>query len=162
MLGKCVCRSTHAQCLKNPQACKSETHTYTHALTCSSLHLFSCVLFPPAMVSLEGLEDSAAPGDRTGALIDSREFGGRGASKTALLLPLSSRPSALWAPVMGSLSVANTLRKINTSLLGCTGVYMQHRKVESKKNVFYGNEKLRNTLEIYFEWLSSCQLYCCA
>lgn len=103
-------------------------HTYTHALTCSSLHLFSCVLFPPAMVSLEGLEDSAAPGDRTGALIDSREFGGRGASKTALLLPLSSRPSALWAPVIGSLSVANTLRKINTSLLGCTGVYLQNRK----------------------------------
>lgn len=35
------------------------------------------------MVSPAGLEDSAAPGDRTGALIDSREFGGRGASKTA-------------------------------------------------------------------------------
>lgn len=41
--------------LKNPQACKRETHIqYTHALTCSSLHLFSCVLFPPAMVSLAG------------------------------------------------------------------------------------------------------------
>lgn len=82
------------------------------------------------MVSPAGLEDSAAPGDRTGALIDSREFGGRGASKTALLLPFSSRPSALSAPVMGSLSVANTLKKINTSLPGCTQGYLQIENVE--------------------------------
>ena len=48
ILRKCVCRSTHARFLKNPQACKSETHIqYSHTLTCSSLHLFSCVLFFP-------------------------------------------------------------------------------------------------------------------
>lgn len=101
------------------------------------------------MVSLAGLEDSAAPGDRKGALIDSREFGGRGASKTALLLPLSSRPSALSAAAMGSLSVANTLRKINITLGVHTGLFVKQEML-NRKNSFYGNEKLRNTLEIYF------------
>lgn len=56
----------------NPQACKSiaRAHTHictrilTHTLTCSSLHLFSCVpFFFPAVVSLAGLEESAAPGE---------------------------------------------------------------------------------------------------
>lgn len=48
ILRKCICRNTHARFRKNPQACKSETRIqYTHALTCSSLHLFSCVLFFP-------------------------------------------------------------------------------------------------------------------
>lgn len=95
-------------------------HTHWPAAPCICLVVF---FFPLQWFPSQGLEDSAAPGDRTGALIDSRGFGGRGASKTALLLPLLSRPSALSVPVMHLISAGNTLRKFSTSLPGCPLVY---------------------------------------
>lgn len=66
-------------------------------LTCSFLHLFACVLFffffplrwSP---SSPGTGGKRVPRGWTATLIDSRGFGGRGASKTALPLSLSSTP----------------------------------------------------------------------
>lgn len=116
---RCIFRRTHAQCYESTgvQKYSPRTHTHictrilTHTLTCSSLHLFSCVLFFPCSGFPRRVGGKRSPRGGTGALIDSREFGGRGASKTALLLSLSSRPSALSAPTTGSLSFANTSRK---------------------------------------------------
>lgn len=71
----CICRRTHAQVFffwANPQACmknRARTHSHigarilTHTLTCSSLHLFSCVLFSQQWFPLAGLQESAAPGE---------------------------------------------------------------------------------------------------
>lgn len=115
----CICRHTHAQFFwQIHMRAHAHTHSHigahilTHTLTCSSLHLFSCVLFFPAVVPTRRAAGKRSPRGGTGALIDSREFGGRRASKAALPLPLSSRPSALSARTTGgSLSFANTSRK---------------------------------------------------
>lgn len=118
----------------NPQACMKDrcghTHTHigarilTHTLTCSSLHLFSCVLFffLPAVVPPRRAAGKRSPRGGTGALIDSREFGGRRASKAALPLPLSSRPSALSAPSPGParFHLQTPQGKISTRLSECT------------------------------------------
>lgn len=108
---KCICRRTHAQFLESTGLQKHNTRTHTHTLTCSSLHLFSCVLFFPCSGFPRRVAGKRSPRGHTGGLIDSREFGGRGASKTALPLSLSSRPAARSVPTTGLLSFANDLNK---------------------------------------------------
>lgn len=86
------------------------THRRTYIDPHLSASVWLCSFFPAVPPPPPGLEESTAPRDGAAVLIDSREFGGRGASKAAL--PLSSRPPAR---TTGSLSVANTPQKINTS-----------------------------------------------
>lgn len=89
---------THACALTriHRRAQKYSTNTYAHIdlqLSCICLvvffFFFPCGGSPPHPCRVGG---KRSPRGRTAALIDSREFGGRGASKTALLLSLSSRP----------------------------------------------------------------------
>lgn len=139
--------------------------TYAHALTCSSLHLFSCVLF---FFFFPLLPCNGFP--RKGWRIAQPQGTERVLWLTAGSLeveePLKQRcrflshpgPSALWAPVMGSFSVANTLRTINTPLSGSWGWgsgYLQSMKCWIAINVLKNKEP---TGYNHFSLLRSCQL----
>lgn len=142
----------------NPQACKSiaraHTHTYAHAYLHTHWPAVPCIclvvfLFFPAVVSLAGLEESAAPGE------------GRARWLTAGSLeveePLKQRCFFLSHPDRQHSQPQQPARfhlqtpqgKISTWLSECTWVRLSIKMLNCKSwFLFYSEETIRNTLEI--------------
>lgn len=155
---RCICRRAHAQCnestgVQKYSAC-AHTYTYAHAYLHTHWPAAPCIclvvfFFFPAVVSLAGLEESAAPGEGRARWLTAESLEVEEPLKQCCFFLSHPDRQHSQPQQPAHFHLQTPQGKISTWLLECTRVHLSTKMLNCKSwFLFYSEETIRNTLEI--------------